>query len=663
MSQHNVKGATAKPTETSAKKPRSAAKKAPAVVEQVLAQATREMATLSRLVVSPHQARRREHSAGHIRGIADSIAGVGLLQNLVGHVMDDGRIGVAAGGGRLLALQLLQGEGRWQPDQAVPVLMVPEDMAKAVSLTENGKRCDMHPVDQIAGFRSLAEDGKSTAQIADLLGYSTRHVERCLKLAGLAPSLLCLLSEDQIQLEHCHALALASTHERQEQVWETAASRVSGIPSAQLIRVLVTSGEVKTTDSTLFSFTGLDAYTSEGGELRSDLFSDVNEGWIDPVTLERAALKKLAAAAAEIAEREGWQWSEGRLSQVRTYGDDARAYRHYPFPERVFTVIQTERLAQLETQMKTASDDERAVLDAEMVAIHDAGEAAAWPEATRDLCGVVVSLNEGVMTIQRGIARISEEEAAAIEARHAAAVAAVSRKQPTVEADDFPATLVSAISCERTLAVQAALCTQTDISVTLLTWHLARSVFTSGFGWTDPSCVRLNDSHYALRAGALSGESGKAYRFLMEEKGRWQARLPEGWKQDMRWLLAWTPEDRAALLGFMAALAVDGRQTREHGHTSRSNLDGLETVMGFNLYDWWQPTAENYFSRIGKPQICEAMREAGRSGKARDAEKMKKGDAAALAADELAELQWLPGWMTPVTEKKEAEQTPGDSAA
>jgi len=113
----------------------------------------------------------------------------------------------------------------------------------------------------------------------------------------------------------------------------------------------------------------------------------------------------------------------------------------------------------------------------------------------------------------------------------------------------------------------------------------------------------------------------------------------------------------------MAALAVDGRQTREHGHTSRSNLDELETVMGFNLYDWWQPTAENYFSRIGKPQICEAMREAGRSGKARDAEKMKKGDAAALAADELAELQWLPGWMTPVTEKKEAEQTPGDSAA
>lgn len=662
MSQQNVNGATPKPTESSAKKTRTAAKKAAAAVEQVLEQAVREQATLARLVMSPHQARQREHTAEHLRGIADSIAGVGLLQNLVGHTMDDGRIGIAAGGGRLLALQLLQAEGRWQPDQIVPVLMVPEDMAKAVSLTENGKRCDMHPVDQIAGFRSLAEDGKSTAQIADLLGYSTRHVERCLKLAGLAPSLLCLLSEDRIQLEHCHALALAGTHERQEQVWENAASRVSGVPSAPLIRTLVTSGEVKTTDNPVFSFTGLEAYTEEGGELRSDLFSDVNEGWVDPVMLERAALKKLAVVATEIAEREGWQWSEGRLSQLRNWGEDARAYRHYPLPERVFTVAQTERLAQIETLMKTASDDERAALDAEMVTLHDAGEAAAWTDATRSLCGVVVYLDEGVMTIQRGVARITAEEAAAIEARRAAAVAAVSSKQLPVEADEFPATLVKAMSCERTLAVQAALCTQTDISVTLLTWHLARSVFTSGFGGTDPSCILLNDSHYGLREGALSGENGKAYRFLMEEKGRWQAKLPEGWKQDMRWLLAWTAEDRAALLGFMAALAVDGTQDRQHGRTDRSNLDGLEAVMGFNLYDWWQPTAENYFSRIGKPQICAAMRDAGRSGKASDAEKMKKGDAAALAADELAVLQWLPGWMKPAVVTEEADQTTGDSA-
>lgn len=638
MSQQNVKGATAKPTESSAKKT-CAAKKSATAVEAVLEKATLAYFPLSRLVKSPLQARKRPHTPEDIRDTAESIAGVGLIQNLAGHEMADGKIGVCAGGGRLESLQLLHSEGRWHSDQLVPVRIVPEDMAKAVSLTENGRRRDMHPVEQIQGFRELSEEGKTHAQIADLMGYSTRHVERSLKLAGLAPSLLCLLSEDRIQLDHCRALVLADTHERQEEIWESAVSRSYGVPSPQTIRGLVTSGEVKTSGSDLLRFTGLEAYLVEGGELRTDLFSDENEGWVDAVTRERAALKKLSALAADIAKREGWQWSESRLKQVETYGEDARAYRHYPFPERVFTAQQASRLAEIETLMETASADERIAIDAEMVVIHDAGEASAWPDATRKICGVVVSLDHGVIEIQRGLARITEEEA-----------------------DEFPATLVKAMSCERTLAVHAALCTQADMSVTLLTWHLAKGVFTSGRGSPDPSRVQLNDNQYVLLEKSLSGENGRAYRFLMEEKARWEARLPDDWRHDMRWLLAWTPEERNALLGFLSALSVDGQQDREHGRTQRSSLDALESVMGFSLYDWWQPTAENYFSRIGKAQICAAMSGAGLTGKASDAEKMKKGDAAVLAAEELAANSWLPAWMKPAADASE-EPTPGARAA
>lgn len=663
MTQQNIKSATTKPTESSAKKTRAAKKSATATaVEAVLEKATLAYFPLSRLVKSPLQARKRPHTPEDIRDTAESIAGVGLIQNLAGHEMADGKIGVCAGGGRLESLQLLHSEGRWHSDQLVPVRIVPEDMAKAVSLTENGRRRDMHPVEQIQGFRELSEEGKTHAQIADLMGYSTRHVERSLRLAGLAPSLLCLLSEDRIQLDHCRALVLADTHERQEEIWESAVSRSYGVPSPQTIRGLVTSGEVKTSGSDLFRFTGLEAYLAEGGELRTDLFSDENEGWVDAVTLERAALKKLSALAADIAKREGWQWSESRLKQVETYGEDARAYRHYPFPERVFTAQQASRLAEIETLMETASDDERVALDAEMVVIHDAGEASAWPDATRKICGVVVSLDHGVIEIQRGLARITEEEAAAIEARNVAAMAAMTHGRPPEEADEFPATLVKAMSCERTLAVQAALCTQADMSVTLLIWHLAKGLFTSGRGDNDPSRVQLNDNQYVLREKSISGENGRAYRFLMEEKARWQARLPEDWRHDMRWLLAWTPEERNALLGFMSALSVDGMQDREHSRTQRSSLDGLEATMAFNLYDWWQPTAENYFSRIGKTQICTAMSEAGLTGKASDAEKMKKGDAAVLAAEELAGRSWLPAWMKPAVDARE-ETTPDERAA
>ena len=46
------------------------------------------------------------------------------------------------------------------------------------------------------------------------------------------------------------------------------------------------------------------------------------------------------------------------------------------------------------------------------------------------------------------------------------------------------------------------------------------------------------------------------------------------------------------------------------------------------MRDWWQPTKANFFGHLKKPQIIDALNDAGLSGAARDAEKMKKGDAA-----------------------------------
>lgn len=651
MAQQNVNTAAKETQESSAPKTRKRTAKSDAGktagVEKVLQAATLVSAPLSRLKLSPHQARRRKHADDHIRGLADSISGVGLLQNLVGHEMAGGQIGIAAGGGRLLALQQLQGEGHWQDDRAVPVLIVPENMAKAVSLTENGRRCDMHPAEQIAGFRSMAGDGNTPAQIADLMGYSTRHVERCLRLANLAPSLLCLLSEDRITLDHCQALALADSHERQEQVWETAVSSCYATPTPQRLRALVTESEVSIADSDLFCFTGAEGVAAVGGEVRRDLFSDEDGGFVDALTLERAALAKLSGIAAGVAAREGWAWSEARLTPVASWGEDARLFRRYPVPEPVYTPQQAERLEQLDALTREAGEEEYAALDAQLAALHDAGEAAAWPEDVRAAGGVIASLDDGVLTLQRGLLRITEEERAAAEARQAAQVVTV-KKEPA-EADAFSATLVKELSCERTLAVQAALCTRADIAVTLMTWHLARKVFSGSYRYNDPSRVQLNDNQSVLSACSGSGEAGKAYRFLMEEKGRWQLRLPTGWDEDMGWLLAWKEEDRTALLGFLSALSVDGIQERLYGSTRTSALDGLETAMGFDLYAWWQPTAENYFGRISRPLICAALTDAGLTGKASDAAKMKKGDAAELAADELAARRWLPSWMMPVT--------------
>jgi ParB family chromosome partitioning protein len=52
---------------------------------------------------------------------------------------------------------------------------------------------------------------------------------------------------------------------------------------------------------------------------------------------------------------------------------------------------------------------------------------------------------------------------------------------PEIPADAYPATLVKAMSAERTLAVQAELAGRPDVSVAL-TWTLCLSMFDRSYG-------------------------------------------------------------------------------------------------------------------------------------------------------------------------------------
>ncbi len=98
--------------------------------------------------------------------MADSIEAIGLLQNLVVHNLPDGRCGVAAGGRRLKALQLLQSENRIDAGYQVMVKKVPDELAVAASMAENEQQMAMHPSEQIAGFRTLAVQGKTPRRLA-----------------------------------------------------------------------------------------------------------------------------------------------------------------------------------------------------------------------------------------------------------------------------------------------------------------------------------------------------------------------------------------------------------------------------------------------------------------------------------------------------------------
>ncbi len=134
---------------------------------------------------------------------------------------------------------------------------------------------------------------------------------------------------------------------------------------------------------------------------------------------------------------------------------------------------------------------------------------------------------------------------------------------------------------------------------------------------------------------------------MTKEKARLEKLLPPGWERDFSVFFSLDGNVLISLLSFCTACSLDGVQTRECGHTSRSPLDGLEKAIGYHLRDWWEPTKDGYFMHLKKPQIVAALKEAGLPDTASSAEKMKKGDAAQLAETAAVPTRWIPGWLRP----------------
>ncbi len=647
-------------TESKAKKvkkasPKAAARKADAqsdVLVAALDNSPVRYTTWSRLFIGELNCRMVPHTPEEIREYADSIHAVGLIHNIVVVECDDGRLEVVCGGGRTKAIGLLVDEGKVNPDHEwISYKAVPRELARAVSLTENGRHKTMHPAEQIAGFRALAEEGKTPAQIGDLLGYGVKHVQRMLKLAGLAPVILQALAEDRITTEHCQALALEDNPDRQVQVYEAACRESwNNKPEVRVIRNLITESQVSTLNNSKYAFVGEKAFS--GDEIRADLFSDEQGGFVDKLALDTALLEKLQVVAECLKEAEGWAWATGRMELVSSHGEDSAVYRIQDEPDAVYTEQEQQRMDELQDQYdedQTASDETDA-LESEMEAIDCAAQLRAWTPEMRAQSGVVVSWRQGDVYVQRGVIlrEQSETEDEPVQVK-------TYERQPE-PVDEISVPLLTRMCAERTLAVQAALMQQPEKSIALLAWTLCLNVFGSG-AYNRPAQISLDCKHCSLTNTAPSGKEGVAFLTLMQEGQRLEKLLPEGWKQDFTTFFTLSTADLLALLSFCTACSLDGMQTRGTGGTTRSPLDALETALTFHLRDWWQPTKADFFTGLRKPQIIAALNEAGLTGAARDAEKMKKGDAAELAEDKMRDNRWVPVWMR----APDAEKAPSDA--
>ena len=289
---------------------------------------------LCQLALAPENVRKTPPDEDADAQLVASIKSHGLLENLVVRPDEpaaDGaeRFAVVAGGRRLAALVALVKEGWFNALHPVPCKVAANGDAGELSLAENVIRIAMHPADQVVAFSRLAQDGTTVAAIAARFGVTERLVEQRLRLGNAAPELLDAYRADEIDLETLKAFSVTTDHDRQRAIWE----KVSGQgyrPAAWQVKRLLTEERVPA-GAPMARYVGVADYEAAGGPVLRDLFADEYEHgvWLeDPALLIELAMKKLQAAADELATR--WKWAEA-MADV-DWSATARFGRIHPEP-------------------------------------------------------------------------------------------------------------------------------------------------------------------------------------------------------------------------------------------------------------------------------------------------------------------------------------------
>ena len=601
-----------------------------------------------------------------IPALATSIRAKGLLQNLVIHELKGGRgkqkkYGVCAGQRREAALDLLYEQKHIAADYPVPVRIVSEGEALAISLIENSEREGLDPFDVLRAYRMLAEEGRSVDYIAALFSASPLTVKRRMKLANVSPKLLALLREDAITLDQLAALALTDDHKTQEHIWFDANDWQR---QPNYLRQAITRAEIDASRSRLVRFVSLSVYEAAGGYVRRDLFSDdENAGYIaDAELLQKLVAQKLDAAAEEV-RAEGWGWIETRVErnflELNRYGRLRPVQRPYTDDEQramdALTAQQDELAEELEA---LPEDDESAYEEADRLneeigrvnaALIDLeSRAMVWDAQQMAEAGAFVIVGpQGDLLIERGLVR--RENANALEA----AGAEVSGT-PKAEADDtvsaqapkirpvHSAKLCQRLTAHRTAAIHAELVAQPTVALAALLQYLVPKALPEHFGhMSAPAFLALtgtNNQDGLLRA-ADDLSNSPAWSVIEAQRARWTATLPAKRADLLPWLIEQDPGTTLLdLLAFCTGTLLDGIA----GEEKPQAINALAGALNLDMTKYWTPTRASYLDHVSKARIAEVVSEAVSPKAAAELGKMKKADAAAAAALRLAKVAWVP---------------------
>ena len=620
---------------------------------------------LDRLVIAPENVRKTPSDAAAEAELKASIAAHGLLKNLV--VRSNGRGGgyaVVAGGRRLAALKALAADGALDAAHPVPCLVVDGDAPSAeLSLAENVVRIAMHPADQVAAFRELAESGSSVSSIAARFGISERLVEQRLRLGNAAPELLDAYRAGAIDLETLKGFAVTTDHRRQMAAYEQVSNQ-GYRPTAWQVKRLLTQDRVPA-NSAVAHFVGVGAYEAAGGAVLRDLFSEEDESgvWLeDPVLLQKLAMEKLDETAKDLATR--WRWATA-VPEV-DWAELARYGRIQPDPATPTDeeAAELERLRTREDELCELDEDEwtgqlgeeACAIETRTDEIHAAVEArAAYQAEDYAIAGCIATIGrDGKLQVIKGLVRPGDMPKPAddgesdgcdsSESDNGDATGSDRLRGPSISGPMAPAPdpgaearkeagvgigLSDDLRSIRTALVKAHLGKDFEAAFDLMLFQLGRSVFTHGSQahaldiavreTPDRPTMRMNDQDFDTWSpgeAMLADRSGLPLDWLtIEDDGKSFAALR-----------ALTEADKQKLFAASVARTMKGQLAFEP--QARPELEATVARLGIDFAGSVRPTADMLWSRINKGRILDIARETLGAAWASARAKSKKADLA-----------------------------------
>jgi ParB family chromosome partitioning protein len=599
------------------------------------------------LTLSKDNVRKSNRDAG-IDTLAANIAAQGLLQNLiVTPLKKAGTFTVKAGGRRLRALQLLIQQGTLPADHTVPVLVLSDDdNAIEASLAENFQRVPMNPADECTAFNFLIQKGMTAEDVAKRQGVTTRFVEQRVRLAELAPPVFEALAAGEITLGVAQAYAVTTDVDRQTRVFAQMKTSYYG-DNPDNIRRAILNGTVKANDAKA-RFVGREAYVAAGGRIEGDLFaSEGDENWIDVDLIETLAASKLEVAAAELAKSEGLAFVTPIAATHVPY-DLERQLHEYHAPARALTEDETARVEvlsaetdaltdQLERELPDGSAEAEAAnarieaIERELETIEDARHEI--DPALKSQIGTFVYIGgDGEPRVHTRL--FSEKPVVDPNAppKESGGAAGDNDAGDGEQGPKLSATLIDELATQRRQILVAHVTSDPAMALDLTIFLMAQNVVFEQAPVPNHSTLKSSAAGFPIFG--FRDEGSMASQTIDDQRQKLDASWAGLPTMTARFdaFRALDDEARGSWVSYSIARTLEPTLNVAEGYRSNGFHDHLGRLLDIRVENWWRPTAENFFGRVKKTVMLDALEEIGGPilrGRYKDA---KKGDLAATCA-------------------------------